>query len=505
MIQTHSAPTLLLSSSGKILAANEASVRLVAPSQHGVSLIDRSVYDFHITLLPDRKPVHRDLASLLAALAASHTFEDAISSPASQQQDLNRRAEATNVQTDETSSFWDEECKVAALYETDVFVCRQTIVAETHVDERKPTTSRIRARMSVSGSHSQGAVVFTMTFRRPSPVDQAVYSSSIQSRYPGGKGLIDARYMPKDQLDVDNPTSQLGPGEKIMGRLIPHCTGILDADGQALYFSPSFNEFTGLTDKQSLGSGWADVIHPNDVGAMAAAWAETVKTGADHWTWEARYHMSDGSYRYFLNRAQTFRDEKSGEILRWYASMLDIHESVLEKLETERRRQAVLRLLSQADVSMWGVNQAHDLYIREGELPWSPPHNRQPRKSNAVTESMFIEHFDGQKQIECIIQDILDGKSSLATLEHQAGDRWYRTRFVADFDHDMNDLDGKPVVKAVLGITIDVTDVRARAMLQIENERLITNERAARESTRMKSRFLANVSFPGTCPQSKSS
>ncbi len=51
------------------------------------------------------------------------------------------------------------------------------------------------------------------------------------------------------------------------------------------------------------------------------------------------------------------------------------------------------------------------------------------------------------------------------------------------------------MLKGVLGLSIDVTDMKARAALEIDNARLMMEEQAAKDSNRMKSQFLANVGF----------
>jgi len=50
-------------------------------------------------------------------------------------------------------------------------------------------------------------------------------------------------------------------------------------------------------------------------------------------------------------------------------------------------------------------------------------------------------------------------------------------------------------VIGVLGLSIDVTDVKARAAFEVDNTRLVMEEQAAKDSNRMKSQFLANVSI----------
>jgi len=81
----------------------------------------------------------------------------------------------------------------------------------------------------------------------------------------------------------------------------------------------------------------------------------------------------------------------------------------------------------------------------------------------------------------------------MAISEDLVGERLYRTRVVAELEHDNVDGGQKPVLKGVLGLTIDVTDMKARAQLELDNTLLMMEEQAAKDSNRMKSQFLANV------------
>ena len=90
---------------------------------------------------------------------------------------------------------------------------------------------------------------------------------------------------------------------------------------------------------------------------------------------------------------------------------------------------------------------------------------------------------------------ILAGELDVAQSEDKVGDHVYRTRLVAELEHDTLDGAAEPVIKGVVGMSIDVTDMKARAALEMENTRLMMEEQAARDSNRVKSQFLANVSF----------
>jgi len=62
-------------------------------------------------------------------------------------------------------------------------------------------------------------------------------------------------------------------------------------------------------------------------------------------------------------------------------------------------------------------------------------------------------------------------------------------------EHDTLDGGRKPEVVGVLGLSIDITDMKARAKLEADNARLQMEEQAAQDSNRIKSQFLANVSL----------
>lgn len=96
------------------------------------------------------------------------------------------------------------------------------------------------------------------------------------------------------------------------------------------------------------------------------------------------------------------------------------------------------------------------------------------------------------------VMDVLSGKVGVAQSEDTIGERTFRTRLVAELEHDVADGGQEPEVIGVLGLSIDVTDMKARASLEVDNTRLMVEEQAAKESNKMKSQFLANASAAGS-------
>ncbi|WP_179228365.1 PAS domain S-box protein [Leptolyngbya ohadii] len=78
----------------------------------------------------------------------------------------------------------------------------------------------------------------------------------------------------------------------------------------------------GLTRSQALGEGWTQIVHPDDLPMMTAAWMHSVETG-EPYDVEHRAKLADGSYLWMRSRAFPRRNEQ-GEIIRWYGTTEDI-------------------------------------------------------------------------------------------------------------------------------------------------------------------------------------
>ena len=125
-------------------------------------------------------------------------------------------------------------------------------------------------------------------------------------------------------------------------------------DGARDYLSNRFYDYTGAPASSGTGFGWLDFVHPEDKEQSLAQWMRCVETG-EAYDSEYRLRSAAGEYRWFRARAVPLRNIR-GEIVRWYGSCSDIHDSkLLEKsiresaTELERlvdSRTAELRRLS---------------------------------------------------------------------------------------------------------------------------------------------------------------
>jgi PAS domain S-box-containing protein len=110
-------------------------------------------------------------------------------------------------------------------------------------------------------------------------------------------------------------------------------------DGPNEFLSKGWHEYTGLSSEESHGWGWQKAFHPEDLKLLMERWMKMLASGEPD-DIEARLRRHDGVYRWFLIRAEPFRDE-SGNIVRWYGTSTDIDDR--KRAEEElRRSEAIL-------------------------------------------------------------------------------------------------------------------------------------------------------------------
>jgi PAS domain S-box-containing protein len=104
---------------------------------------------------------------------------------------------------------------------------------------------------------------------------------------------------------------------------IPQLVWATDAAGDAIHVNRRWVEYTGLGFAESLGRGWARVLHRDDVPAMEDAWRAALETGTFRSERAYRVRRHDGVYRWFVVAAVAVRDE-NGAVMRWYGTNTDV-------------------------------------------------------------------------------------------------------------------------------------------------------------------------------------
>jgi formate hydrogenlyase transcriptional activator len=138
-----------------------------------------------------------------------------------------------------------------------------------------------------------------------------------------------ARYRREGFAEMNPSETQL----RIMIDTIPTLAWSCFADGTTEFLNKRWLKYTGLSQEEAAGWGWQSPVHPEDLGRLVETWRSILASGEPGEA-EARLRRFDGEYRWFLFRAEPFRDEH-GAVVRWYGTNTDIEE--LKRRDKELR------------------------------------------------------------------------------------------------------------------------------------------------------------------------
>ena len=103
---------------------------------------------------------------------------------------------------------------------------------------------------------------------------------------------------------------------------VPEIIWTATPDGQDDYFNQRCFDFTGSTLEEMRGMGWGKVVHPDDLENCVSSWQNAMRVG-EPYEIEYRLRRKDGSFRWFLGRANPIRNA-TGEIIKWFGTCTDI-------------------------------------------------------------------------------------------------------------------------------------------------------------------------------------
>ncbi|KAK7967486.1 uncharacterized protein PG986_001763 [Apiospora aurea] len=294
---------------------------------------------------------------------------------------------------------------------------------------------------------------------------------------------------------------------------MPQMVWSTNAEGMHDFFNRRWYDYTGLSPDDSLGLGWKNPFHPDDMALTARKWRHSLATG-DPYVTEYRCRSKDGEWRWMLGRALPLRNKNTGEIEKWYGTCTDVHESLEAKLEAKQMRQQLLSVLSHAQTTIFSVDWEGKVTMIEGALIWNGIKDGtiDNEEDDSRDGSRYIgrgvdDVFNdlstraGKGDIPSFlkpVKDLLAGKKTREMVqEHEIDSHFFRTRFIPTFSKKKADQPGSRV-ESVIGVIMNVTELKERELdlkaQAKEKKQLLANEAAAKEASRLKSQFLANMS-----------
>ncbi|KAH9893074.1 hypothetical protein F4778DRAFT_309004 [Xylariomycetidae sp. FL2044] len=298
---------------------------------------------------------------------------------------------------------------------------------------------------------------------------------------------------------------------KLICDSMPQMVWTATPDGMHDFFNHRWYDYTGLPHEDSVGQGWKNPFHPDDMPATVQRWNHSLATGEPYWT-EYRCRNKEGEWRWMLGRALPLKDKQTGKIEKWFGTCTDVHETLEAKLVAKQTREQLLSVLTHAQTTIFSVDRSRNITMLEGALIMEDSQdningdgsNSQKYLGRNVDE-VFNELNPRLREGEMPsflkpVTDLLAGKITKDIVhEHDIHDHFFRTRFLPVTAKKSKDGESsESVVSGVIGVIMDVTELKEREQdlkIQVKEKRqLKANEAAAREASRLKSQFLANMS-----------
>ena len=113
------------------------------------------------------------------------------------------------------------------------------------------------------------------------------------------------------------------------------------------FYSDSWYEFTGLTPEQTVGNGWMQALHPEDIARLKARSAAEMNPAVMHER-RMRFRSKDGQYHWMLVRSVPVRGA-DGEVVRRVGAITDIDDMVRAQ-DALRESEAQFRAMFEAAV-----------------------------------------------------------------------------------------------------------------------------------------------------------
>ncbi|MGA9377786.1 MAG: PAS domain S-box protein [Phormidium sp.] len=324
-------------------------------------------------------------------------------------------------------------------------------------------------------------------------VRPGVFRSTIANHYPvclpNGE-VIGVGVAVMDVTDLTQTQQELTESEarfRTLADNISQFAWMADESGWIFWYNQRWFDYTNTTLEEMQGWDWQKVHHPDHVERVVTKFRYCMETGEP---WEDTFPLrgKDGQYRWFLSRAVPVRDEQ-GRVLRWFGTNTDItdRQQAEEALrQSEERYRCLAELIPQLVWTANGEGALLDVNQRWTEFTGVTLEQVRLRGWEEVVHPEDLPILS-QKWTKAVLQGTsyqAEGRMQQANGEY----RWHLHQAIPQKNEQGQ-------ITKWFGTA---TDIEAQKQLEIERDRLLQQEQAAREAAeranRIKDEFLAVLS-----------
>lgn len=217
-------------------------------------------------------------------------------------------------------------------------------------------------------------------------------------------GVVTCRDITKMAQEITTIKEQDEERFKLICDTMPQMVWTTTPEGMHDFFNSRWYDYTGLAPEESLGLGWKNPFHPDDMPVTVRRWKHCLKTGDPYYT-EYRCLSKHGEWRWMLGRALPLRNKQTGKIEKWFGTCTDVHESMESKAAAKRMRQQLLSVLSHGQTTIFSVDRNRKVTMLEGALIWNRFKAGKAHEEDSSDDDLYALKYVGQN-VEEVFNDL---------------------------------------------------------------------------------------------------
>jgi PAS domain S-box-containing protein len=144
---------------------------------------------------------------------------------------------------------------------------------------------------------------------------------------------------------------------RLLANVVPQSIWITDAEGRTEFLNKHWCDYCGEPYAHTTAADIAlKYVHPDDAPRLIAAFGEAMRTGMPFEV-EQRNRSREGEYRWFLNRANPYRDPVTGRIIKWFGIGVDIHDRKLTEQALRQSEEVLEKKIQERTLELENSNQ----------------------------------------------------------------------------------------------------------------------------------------------------
>jgi PAS domain S-box-containing protein len=240
---------------------------------------------------------------------------------------------------------------------------------------------------------------------------------------------------------------------------------LADADPPQDIADLTWSSFTGISQENLRGRGWAAALHPDDLAVVAAVTKGSRDSGNPFYC-EFRIRHHSGEWRWVTCRGSAVRGNV-GEIVGWIGSCTDITAAKKTEEALRESQQRLLAALEAGEMSTWTWRLSDNTFWwdEDGEKLWGLAPD--PTRSHDLIDlSLLIHPEDRAAVARARDETVATGVAHSVEFRTVRADgklQWLSSRGRVE-----KDADGKPI--RVIGVFVDVTKLKVaeESMRQVQ-------------------------------------